>query len=323
MSTGTTPRDTGPLGVIAVLVATVLILAVVLIHSEREMALADEAERAARAEALRQEITAYGSLWVARIATDELPVDPSDERWGAVAATEVTLFKQTDTMPVLDELAVAAAEVRAVTDGERMVWRLAWPDPSADMNVDAGRFSDACALQFPVDPGASHTMGDRDHLVHILHWKGLWQHDVDEHFQDVQDLHPNYWADLYWFTEGAGPKRVPDDFSDPRSHAWFAAYSAGNPMADFHRTRPVEELAAVGFGSLTHHPQAATDGRGVWQDGHWAVTFVRPMHTDDPLDVQFWRGGTGRVSVAVWDGSAGNVGGRKQWANWLEFVVSP
>ena len=27
-------------------------------------------------------------------------------------------------------------------------------------------------------------------------------------------------------------------------------------------------------------------------------------------------------AVAVWDGAAGNIGGRKHWSNWLEFEVS-
>ena len=203
------------------------------------------------------------------------------------------------------------------------MWRLAWPDETRDINVDSGRFTDAAALQFPMTSGAAHTMGDDRHAVHILHWKALWQHDLDEHFQDVQDLHPNYWTDLYWFADGPAPNRVPDDFSDPRSHAWFAAYQAGNPLADFHRERPVEELSATGFGSLTSQAESVTDGRGVWQDGRWYVTFVRPLRTDDPLDYQFSRGGTGTVGVAVWNGSDGNVGGRKQWGNWIEFAVSP
>jgi hypothetical protein len=166
-------------------------------------------------------------------------------------------------------------------------------------------------------------MGDDHHAVQILHWKALWQLDIDEHFQDVQDLHPNYWTDLYWFADGPAPNRVPGDFEDPRSHQFFAAYSAGNPLADFHRKTPVEELAATGFGSLTSHSEAVTGGRGAWRDGHWQVVFVRPMRTDDPLDYQFWPGGAGQVGVAIWNGSDGNVGGRKHWGNWADFEVSP
>ena len=57
-------------------------------------------------------------------------------------------------------------------------------------------------------------MGGRNLPVEILHWKGIWQKDLDEHFQDVQDLHPNYWTDLYWFARGTFPYRVPEAFAD-------------------------------------------------------------------------------------------------------------
>ena len=166
-------------------------------------------------------------------------------------------------------------------------------------------------------------MGKDGERVHILHWKALWQKDVDEHFQDVQDLHPNYWADLYWFAEGERPYPVPDAFRDSRSRQWFAAYAAGNPVSDIERKVPVEELTAEGYGSLTTHPAQATTGRGEWQDGEWAVVFLRPLRTGDDLDAQFWRGGRGNVAVAVWDGGENNVGGRKHWSNWIEYEVSP
>jgi hypothetical protein len=327
MSTDTTRpdgnRNATTLAVAATFVFTAVLVLAVLVLGNRQMRLATERERVARAEEERLEVVNRGALWVPLLPTAEIALHPLDERWHSVPVAEIKLFKQTDAMPMLDRATVETAEIRGVTDGARVVWRLAWRDETKDANVDSGRFSDACALQFPLTDGASHTMGDDHHAVHILHWKGIWQHDVDEHFQDVQDLHPNYWTDLYWFAEGPAPNRVPDDFSDPRSHAWFAAYQAGNPLADFLRQRPVEELSATGFGSLTHQDEAAVNGHGVWADNHWYVTFVRPLETDDPLDYQFARGDTGAVGVAIWNGADGNVGGRKHWGNWVEFVVSP
>lgn len=327
MSTVTTPpddsRNAGVVAVVAAFVFTAVLLIVTLHLGQRQMRRVDEQQRAARAENMRQEVVERAALWVPLVPTDQIALNPLDEHWHSIPVAEVALSRQKDAMPMLDRVTVESAELRGVSDGRRIVWRLSWPDETRDINVDSGRFSDACALQFPVTPGAAHTMGDDRHAVHILHWKGIWQHDVDEHFQDVQDLHPNYWADLYWFAEGEAPYRVPDDFGDPRSHTWFAAYQAGNPVADFLRRRPVEELSATGFGSLTSHTESVVNGHGVWNNGRWYVTFVRPLRTDDPLDYQFWEGGTGMVGVAVWNGSDGNVGGRKQWGNWVEFTVSP
>ena len=99
--------------------------------------------------------------------------------------------------------------------------------------------------------------------------------------------------------------------------------AVGNPVAAIDRKRPVEELSAAGFGSLTCHAESVADGRGVWPHGHWQVSFVRPLRTSHPQDAQLWRGGSGSVAVAVWNGSDGNAGGRKHWGYWTSFEVSP
>jgi hypothetical protein len=234
---------------------------------------------------------------------------------------EIPLLPQNVTMPSVDTLSVASVKLQGLTDGRWIVWKLSWPDAAPDMNVDAGRFSDAAALQFPLDADASYMMGGPQMRVQILHWKALWQKDIDEGFQDVQDLHPNYWADLYWFAQGERPFPVPDAFADETSRQWFPALEAGNPVSAWRRTRPVEELVAEGYGTLTHQARSATLGRGVWRDGRWSVVFARPLATDDPLDFQFRARDRGQVGVAVWNGLDGNVGGRKQYSNWIRFEL--
>jgi hypothetical protein len=213
--------------------------------------------------------------------------------------------------------------VQGLTDGRQVAFLVSWKDPSADMNVNSGRFSDAAAVQLAVDANAAYTMGVEGMKVQILYWKALWQKDLDEHFQDVQDLHPNYWSDLYWFAEGEFPYPVPVAFQKPESRLWFVAWQAGNPMADFERAQPVEELVAEGFGTLTHQPESASTARGAWKEGRWSVVFARPLSTNDPLDYQFRPGEPDVVAFAVWDGSSGNVGARHQQSLWVVFEVEP
>ncbi|MCU0233242.1 MAG: ethylbenzene dehydrogenase-related protein [Thermoanaerobaculales bacterium] len=327
MSTATTRPEQGsgprPWALVAGGAAAVLLVAFALIVAERGLDRGAGRELAELVERHRLQAETDGVFFVPRVERAAVPVDPLDPAWESAPSIIVKLSRQVDAMPILERATVSSAELRALGDGEWVVWRLSWPDESPDMNVDSGRFCDAAALQFPVSGEAPHTMGDDRNPVHILHWKALWQKDVDEHFQDVQDLHPNYWADLYWFADGPAPYRVPDDFSDPRSQQWFAAFSAGNPVSDIYRTRPVEELSATGFGSLTSHRESVSDGRGVWRDGSWHLSFVRPLRTEDPLDAQFWRGGRGTVGVAVWNGGDGNVGARKHWGFWTAFELSP
>jgi hypothetical protein len=247
--------------------------------------------------------------------------DPDARVWREVPATRIGLLPQNLTMPAIAEAAVAAVDLQAVTDGEHIAFRLSWADATGDRALDSGRFCDAAALQFPLAADASYMMGAAGKKVQILHWKAIWQRDIDEGFQDVQDLHPNYWADLYWFAEGRFPQRVPADFADLRAQAWFPARAAGNPVSQWNRAEPVEELVAEGFGTLTTQRESASAGRAVWREGRWTLTIVRPLVTQDPLDAQFGAGGRGSVGVAVWDGAAGNVGGRKQYSQWLAFEV--
>jgi len=269
---------------------------------------------------------APGVLRARKVA--QLPdLDPTAGAWEGVPATEVALLPQTIAMPTLDT-ATGRVIVQSMTDGKEIAWRLIWADPAADMNVDADRFTDAVAMQFPLTPNAAFTMGVRGMKVQIVHWKAIWQKDIDERFQDVQDLHPNYWTDFYWFAEpvstvepGRVRYRVPESFADERSHAWFPGHAAGNPHSVFHRETPVEELVAEGFGTLTHQPDSVTTGRGVWRDGHWFVVFRRPLTTQDKLDYQFSRGATHQFAVAVWEGGAGHVGARKQWSAWANFEI--
>ncbi len=267
--------------------------------------------------------TATGVLRVHRTQGPLPTREPWSPRWDTWPGMDVAVLPQILAMPILESPSITQVRVQGVTDGRAIVWRLSWQDPTRDDRVDTARFTDAAAIQFPLTAAAPFTMGAPQMKVQILHWKAVWQKDVDEGFVDVQDLHPNYWADLYWFADGPFPYRVPKSFGNPLSHAWFVAFSAGNPLADFHRSNPVEELVAAGFGTLTHQPRSASEGKGLWQEGRWAVVFTRPLKTDDPLDYQFDPRSPGSFAMAVWDGASENVGGRKHWSIWVPFEVEP
>lgn len=302
------------------IVVTVMILSLALPWAQRRSAgararLGETAVALARASALER-----GALYVERADAPDA-VEPFSPVWAEARARRIAVRPQTVTMPILEDVAIDSVTVSAIIDGTDILWRVAWNDPEPDGNVDTGRFCDAVALQFPVTRNASFMMGAQDQNVQILHWKALWQLDVDEHFQDVQDVHPNYWTDLYWFAEGTFPYPVPDAFTNQASLAWFPAHQAGNPMSDFRRRQPVEELSAQGYGTLTHQERSDTRARGEWRDGEWAVVFRRPMRTDDGADYQFAFGGRGDIALAVWQGSSENVGGRKHHSEWVEFEV--
>jgi len=247
--------------------------------------------------------------------------DPFAAHWNRAAIARVPLLPQNITMPAIFEVAVEQAHVQAASDGESIAWRISWPDPTPDDGVQTDEFCDAVAVQFPMTPGTNVMMGIGGR-VQILHWKAVWQKDINDGFQDVNDLHPNSYAGLYWFAEGKRPYPIDEAFDDPRARQWLIAYSAGNPMSDFEREEPCEEAVASGFGTLTTQPERATVAKGVWAYDSWAVVFKRPLQTADENDYQFTADSPRQIAFAVWQGSDGQSGGRKQWSNWVDFRIA-
>lgn len=252
-----------------------------------------------------------------------LTPDPAAPVWSTVPAFEVMLVPQQITTPIQKEGTIAAISVQAANDGANIAWKLTWADPKADFNVDTGRFTDAVAIQLPLAADAGFMMGNKAKRVQILHWKALWQKDIDVRFQCVVDVHPNFWCDLYWFAQGKHPFHAPEAYDDPRSHEWFIAKQAGNPMSQFYRKEPVEELIAEGYGSLTTQPESVSRAKGVWANGKWSVVIIRPLKSADANDFQFSPSGKTTIAFAAWDGGAGNVGPRKNHSFWVTFEVQP
>lgn len=259
---------------------------------------------------------------VSKVATAPKTDDPLDPFWDKIAVADVPMLPQQVAQPALEAGTITNVQVQAVRDDQRYVWRLSWDKPQVADKSDVGEFSDAVAMQFPLSDGAPYTMGGPKMPVRMLHWKATWQKDVDEGFQDWALTHPNSDADLYWFAKGEKPFTMQKSFSDPKAKQYMIAASAGNPMADFDRKNPVEELTAHGFGSATHIGETPSRGRGTWKDGKWYVVIDRPVETADPLIARFNENpGQQLIAFAVWDGTAGNRGGRKNITNWLPMRI--
>lgn len=261
---------------------------------------------------------------VTKVASAPKTENPLDPFWEKIAVTEIALLPQQVAQPMLASGSVANLNVQAVRDDQRYVWRLSWDQPEIADRSEVGKFSDAVAMQFPLSDGAPYTMGGPKMPVRMLHWKATWQKDIDEGFQDVYDLYPNADSDFYWFAEGESPYRMTEAFDNPLSKQWMIAESAGNPMVDFDRTNPIEELTAHGFGSATHLDDTPSHGRGVWNDGKWYVVIDRPIETADPLIARFNENPNQQlIAFAVWDGNAANRGGRKNITNWTPMRIQP
>lgn len=248
--------------------------------------------------------------------------DPLNTAWDKISAVEIPLVPQQVAQPTLEKGTVAVLSVQAIQDDARYAWRLSWDKAKPAEDVDVGQFTDAVAIQFPLVDGAPYTMGGPGLPVRMLYWKAAWQRDVDEGFKGLANLYPNAHYDLYWFAEGK-EKHAPDGSTDnPAAEQFMVASKSQNPMADYHRKHPIEELTAHGFGSGTHVSETISRGRGVWQDGKWYVVIDRPIQTDDPLTERFKTAPDKQlIAFAVWDGDNANRGGQKQISNWVPLKL--
>ena len=261
------------------------------------------------------------SIQVIEVAAVPAAEDINHAAWADAPTLEVPLQAQTIARPFLTRATVKQVRIQAMRDARQIAWRIEWDAPAPAWNVDAGRFTDAVALQFPLQPNTPFMMGGPGLPVRILHWKALWQKDIDEGYQQVEDLHPNYYADLYWFATGKFPFPILESLASPEARQFMPALAAGNPMANPERKTPLEEIIAEGFGTATTRDAAPGNAHGTWQDGRWIVTFIRPLDTADPLAAAIQTGHADAIAFAVWDGSNQNVGGRKHWSGWIPMTL--
>lgn len=226
--------------------------------------------------------------------------DPRAPVWEKAEVTTIQLLPQNITAPSIAEPSVAQLRVQALHNGKWLGVRLEWKDPARDVHVSNDFASDACAIQFPLGAGeqTSPFMGNKGAAVAILHWKAIWQQDIDDHYQTVKDLHPRVYSDTDRFGKSV-------------------AIDAKNPVAQLKRTVPVEELIAEGFGTLTTQRRQNALGRGVWHDGTWSVVLMRPLKSSDTQDPALRAGVPVSIAFAIWEGGHKNVGARKNYAPWV------
>lgn len=254
---------------------------------------------------------------------EPLPFDPLAPAWNSATALQVPLTAQSGVVPALAQATVNEVSVKSLNDGQRIAFLLTWTDATKDDHATRpDQFRDAAAIQMPVTSTVPVIcMGAVGQLVNTWHWKADWQTDIDQGFQEVVEAYPNFWNDYYPFVVGKPPYHVPTDFSSADARAYFIGWTAGNPLSDPNRVTPVEDLNALGFGTLTHQKSQDVLGRGVWQNGQWNVAFSRPLASADPDDTQLATGKASSVAFAVWNGSDQEVGARKQLSSWVTLEI--
>ena len=239
-------------------------------------------------------------LVTAARATGALPADPFAAAWKQVAAVDIplaVLWQRSET--------VSAVRLRALYNQEEIAFLLEWRDARPDTaSSKTEEFRDAVALQFALPSKQPLTfvgMGHRQGPANIWHWKSDWQAQLAQ----AAPLYPNQHSDFYPFETG-----------------FLTGRDAGNPFSAASRATPVENLAAIGFGTLEPQREQVIQGQGLWSDGRWHVVLRRALKAAGKNDVAFAPGATVPFALACWDGEHGDRDGQKMVSTWYRLRLA-
>jgi ethylbenzene dehydrogenase len=245
----------------------------------------------------------------------QLPSDPGDAVWRDTPVYTAALVLQDMVEPRLLEPSTDKVQVRALTDGKTIAFRLEWADPTVDDLPGLGRFSDACAVQLPVSTQAdvpAPQMGETQRPVEITYWRAFWQSMVDGREDTIKALFPNATVDHYPFE--AASLQPGSEAQREMALRYAPARELGNDMAG-PRKQPVQDLVAEGPGTIRPAPETRSVGRGKHTDQTWTVVLSRPLPNGlDP-------GSRTQVAFAVWQGAHQEVGARKMRSVWVPLLL--
>jgi mono/diheme cytochrome c family protein len=257
-----------------------------------------------------------------------VPKNPIAEGWEAATPNEIPLMLLWQRQETIESVAV-----RALHNGREIAFLLEWEDLSPEARfIRHQDFTDGAAIQFALSENPPpFPMGTKNEPVNMWHWRGDRQMDLDE-YADVEDVYPNlvndemqslkdyYAVGTYTATDKPSQTIVPVPGHDK---TFITAWGAGNPMANPWRSTPIEDLNAVGFGTLTaqNGEEQNVSGIGFWVEGKWRVVFIRTIHSDDKFDVKFQPGQKVPIAFAVWDGAKGDRNGQKAVTTWYTLQV--
>jgi len=260
---------------------------------------------------LEENIPTKDPLVVKRINSS---IDDAEKAFGQVDPLKIELQIQDLAFPNGGG-SVAELEVRGFHNGETIFFNLIWSDSTKnEKSITHAQFRDAVGLMFPIEivkisPETPYSprMGDRGKPVNIWHWKADWEKELATGYAHMEDEYPNMFTDFDFNPE---PKQIQNELYNSTA-LMSGGIAAGSLLSKANRGSSVEDLNAIGFGTLTAQTHQDVKGKGSWVDGKWNVVVYRPMKTSDEFDTQFEPGMETYFNTAVWDGEEGDRNGLK------------
>ncbi len=242
-------------------------------------------------------------------------LDANDKVWDDLSVHVSKLILQDLVDPRLMTPSTQEIQVKAITNGSEIAFRLEWLDDSQNDLPGPHHFMDGCAVQVPVviDKNVpAPQMGETGKSVQISYWRSDWQAIMDGRADNIASLYPNSAPDHYPFDA----KSLEKDPNAQKNMAlrYAPARALGN-RREGPRDTPVEDLIAEGPGTLSPNPQPFSNGKGVKTKTGWAVVITRPV----PAGLS--TAAPSQIAFAVWEGSHDEVGARKMRTGWVPLMI--
>ena len=245
----------------------------------------------------------------------ELTLDPNGPVWDAVSLHVSKLILQDLVDPRLMEPSTLEVQVKAITNGTEIAFRLEWLDESQSDMPGPKHFMDGCAVQLPakIDPNVpAPQMGEAGKNVEISFWRADWQAIVEGRADNINAIYPN--ASIDHYPSEAKPLEGNPQAQNETALRYAPARALGNRRAG-PREQPVEDLIAEGPSTLSPAANAVSKGKGVKTKTGWAVVISRPMPAG------FAPATPSQIAFAVWEGSHIEVGARKMRTGWVPMIL--
>lgn len=249
------------------------------------------------------------------VQAKEITLDPNAAVWDAVSLHVSKMILQDLVEPRLLEPSTPEVQVKAITNGTEIAFRLEWIDETQNDLPEPNHFIDGCAVQLPAKIETNvpaPQMGEVGKTVEISYWRADWQAIIEGRADSITSIYPNASIDHYP-SEAKPLENNPQALSEAAMR-YAPARALGNRRSG-PRDQPVEDMIAEGPGTLSPAPNAVSKGKGVRTAKGWAVVMTRPLPTGFSVSAP------SQIAFAVWEGARTEVGARKMRTGWVPLIM--
>lgn len=219
------------------------------------------------------------------------------ELWEGIPSQEIKLMYQLMVLPWPKAVTPSIA-VKAFHNQNDIYFYLSWQDDTEDRTLGLNKFSDACAILFPLGKEVQPS----SLMMGFLGKANIWQWKASQDREYWQGIHPQ--VEAY------------SDYHYPFEEKETLVVSKTIPKS------ATNDLLAIRVGTVTAKETQNIAGRGFYSQGIWRVVFKRSLKAVAPEEDAVFELKTKQLcAFAVWNGAKGDRGGRKSISDWVELEI--